>query len=353
MSDTTSSDETGRHRRPRPRPRTPDPEPVPEADTERVFVAGDGVAGFVEIVRGAPRLDAADAVGVARVAGTAVWRVVNAVTRRSVGAAAEIARDVQSGAPVSNIVDTQVEKVRSAAVHALGLDGGGQPLLNGATLPAPIQRIGQTVGQAVTPNVAGRGTSGRGLTKADIKRVGNDMLRTSAYAHNQPKDEHPAFAAMLASITPDETRILRFLAVAGPQPSLDVRTKTPFGIGSERLAGGMNMLADMAGCSHPDRDHEYLANLNRLGLVRFSQEPVADFRRYSLIEAQPKVAEAMEQAKKATTVYRSIYLSLFGQQFCEACFDLEGYDGGGWADDDRGDKILGKGTPKPKRKHHA
>ena len=319
----------------------------PDADTERVFVAGDGVAGFVEIVRGAPRLDAADAVGVVRVAGTAVWRVVNAVTRRSVGAAAEIARDIQSGEPVSDILDTQVEKVRSAAVHALGLDGQG--LLNGAVVPAPIQRIGQ----AVPVPGAGRSATVRGLTKADIKKVGNEMLRKSAYAQSQPKDEHPAFAAMLASITPDEARILRFLAVAGPQPSLDVRTKTPFGIGSERLAGGMNMIADMSGCSYTDRDHEYLANLNRLGLVRFSQEPVADFRRYSLIEAQPKVAEAMAKATKAATVYRSIYLSLFGQQFCEACFDLDGYDAGGWADDDRGDKILGKGTPKPKRKHHA
>lgn len=384
MTDTTSSsDTTGRHRRPSPRPRPVEPPadlaadheatpahgteavdgsaPVGEqphpagpgrmaaaADTARGLVAGDNVAGFVDIVRGSPRIDAADAVGVARVAGTAVWRAINAVTRRSVGAVAEIARDVQSGEPVSDIIDDQVEKVRSAAVHALGLDGGAQALLNGAPLPASVQRLGQAVNLA-----PGRGASARGLSKADLKQIGNAMLHTSAYARNQPKDEHPAFAAMIASLTPDEARILRFLAVAGPQPAVDVRTKTPFGIGSERLAGGMNLIAEMAGCSYPDHDHEYLANLNRLGLVRFSQEPVADFRRYSLIEAQPKVAEAMERAKKATTVYRSIYLSLFGQQFCEACFDLEGYDAGGWATDDRGDKIIGKGTPKVKKKHHA
>jgi hypothetical protein len=325
--------------------------PAAGAVPERASIAGEGVAGFVEIVRGAPRIDAADAVGMARVASSAVWRVVNALTRRSVGAAAEIARDIQSGEPVSDIIDTQVEKARSAAVHALGLDRGVPGAMNGTA--APIQWIARSAGQLVASPVGSRGPVARGLTKADIKRTGNDMLRASAYAQNQPKDEHPAFAAMLASITPDEARVLRFLAVAGPQPSLDVRTRTPFGIGSERLAGGMNLIADMAGCSHTDRDHEYLANLNRLGLVRFSQEPVADFRRYSLIEAQPKVAEAMERATKATTVYRSIYLSLFGQQFCESCFDLDGYDAGGWAVDDRGDKILGKGTPKPRRKHHA
>jgi hypothetical protein len=108
----------------------------------------------------------------------------------------------------------------------------------------------------------------------------------------------------------------------------------------------------MAGCTRPERDRHYLANLNRLGLVRFSQEPVTDRRRYPFVEAQPKASEPMERVKKARTIYRSIYLSLFGEQFCEICFDLEGYDAGGWADADRGDKILGKGPRTPKKKHH-
>jgi hypothetical protein len=316
-------------------------ETPPSAPTSDGSVPDDGVGGLVDLVRGAPRLDGADALGVVRVAGTFAWRAVNAVTRGGVGAAAEIAREVRSGEPVGAIVDSQVEKVRSAAVQALGLDGRPP-----AVIPTPVPRV---------PGVATprpRPSSGRDLTANDLRAIGNGMLRTSAYAANQPKDGHPAFAAMLAALTPDEVRVLRFLAVAGPQPSLDVRTKTPFGIGSERLAGGMNLIAEMAGCSYPDHDHHYLANLNRLGLVRFSQEPVADFRRYSLIEAQPKVSEAMARVKKATTVYRSIYLSLFGQQFCEACFDLEGYDAGGWATDDRGDRIIGKGPPKVRPKHH-
>lgn len=298
-------------------------------------VPNDG--GLADLVRGAPRVDAADAIGMARVAGGVVWRAVNAVTRRGIGAAGEIVRDVRSGEPLSDIVDHQVEKARSLAVQALGLDG------------LPVAGVIQPVQPATSSTSR---TAARSVSADDLRTIGNRMLRKSAYAANQPHDVHPAFAAMLSSLTPDEVRILRFLAVAGPQPSLDVRTKTPFGIGSERLAGGMNMIADMAGCSYPGQDQHYLANLNRLGLVRFSQEPVADFRRYSLIEAQPKVAEAMEKVKRATTVYRSIYLSLFGQQFCDACFDLEGYDAGGWADDDRGDKIIGKGPRTRTKKHH-
>lgn len=76
-------------------------------------VPNDG--GLADLVRGAPRVDAADAIGMARVAGGVVWRAVNAVTRRGIGAAGEIVRDVRSGEPLSDIVDHQVEKARSLA----------------------------------------------------------------------------------------------------------------------------------------------------------------------------------------------------------------------------------------------
>lgn len=270
---------------------------------------------------------ASDALGVAKVAGTSLWRVMTSLTRGSADAAAELARDVQRGEPVTEIIDNQVDQLRSAALQALGLEDGS------------------------TSRVLSRSLR-RGVSDEDLKEIGNEMLKISWNSENQPRSKHPSFVLMLQSLTPDEARILRFLAVSGPQPSIDVRSKTPFGVGSERLGGGFNMIADMAGCAWPDLDQHYLANLNRLGLVRFSEEPVDDFRRYSFIECQPKVAAVMEKANKTKTIYRSIYLSLFGQQFCAACFDLGNYDGGGWAEDDRGDKILGKGARKPKKKHH-
>ena len=120
--------------------------------------------------------------------------------------------------------------------------------------------------------------------------------------------------------------MLRFLAVAGIQPSIDIRTKTMFQVGSERLVSGVNLIADMAGCRWPEADQRYLANLNRLGLVRFSSEPVADYRRYALLEVQPRALEVTENVPKTISVYRSIYLSEFGQQFCEVCIDTDGYN---------------------------
>jgi hypothetical protein len=267
----------------------------------------------------------ADVVGVARVAGAVVWRTVMSITKGSVDAVTGIAREVQAGEPITHIVDHQVTVVQSTLLRVLGVE-------NGHAGPSGVPR--------------------RLISDQDLRAAGNALLKDSWRPESEPSTQHPSFALMLQSLTADEARILRFLAVAGPQPAIDIRTKTPFGVGSERLAGGINLIAEMAGCTWPKRDRHYLANLNRLGLVRFSEEPVTDRRRYAFVEAQPKATEPMERARKAVTVYRSIYLSLFGQQFCEICFDLEGYDAGGWASDDRGDKILGRRPRQRKKKHH-
>lgn len=267
----------------------------------------------------------ADVVGVARVAGSVVWRAVVSLTRGSVDAVSEIAREVQAGEPLTHIVDHQMATVQAGVLRIFGVENG---------------------------HATQNGTPRRLVSDRDLKAAGNALLKGSWRPESEPLTQHPSFALMLQSLTPDEARILRFLAVAGAQPAIDIRTKTPFGVGSERLAGGITLIAEMAGCTWPQRDRHYLANLNRLGLVRFSEEPVTDRRRYAFVEAQPKATEPMERVKKATTVYRSIYLSLFGQQFCEICFDLAGYDAGGWADDDRGDRILGKRPRERKKKHH-
>ena len=268
--------------------------------------------------------DASDVVGVVKVAGSVVWRAVTSITRGSVDAVAELAKEIQAGKPITHIVDHQVTMVQATVLQVFGVQNGQS--------------------QAWSPR--------RVTTEQELRAVGTAMLKESWRAESEPGSQHPAFAQMLRSMTPDEARILRFLAVAGPQPAIDIRTRTPFGIGSERLAGGINLIAEMAGCTRPERDRHYLANLNRLGLVRFSEEPVTDRRRYAFVEAQPKATGPMERVRTARTIYRSIYLSLFGEQFCEICFDLEGYNAGGWADADRGDKILGKGPRKTKKKHH-
>jgi hypothetical protein len=155
-----------------------------------------------------------------------------------------------------------------------------------------------------------------------LRERGAELLRQSADVHFDDTDVHPAYARILDALAPDEARILRLLAEQGSQASVDVRTARPLGIGSELLAPGLTMIGAEAGCRHAESVHAYLNNLYRLGLVWFSRETVSDRQRYQVLEAQPEVAEAMNQAKRTRTVRRSIHLTPFGEDFCEVCLPL-------------------------------
>jgi hypothetical protein len=116
---------------------------------------------------------------------------------------------------------------------------------------------------------------------------------------------------------------------------LEVRTRASLGNRAEVLAANINLVANMAGATYPERNPQYLANLARLGLVRPSDEQVKDPRRYSFLEAQPDATAAMGRARRTHTEYRSVAVTPFGRQFAEACFTLDGYDAGGWVNDIR------------------
>src|SRR5262249_37030627 len=147
-----------------------------------------------------------------------------------------------------------------------------------------------------------------GNDSADALRGrGEELLRRSADV-SVDVDSHPAYMRILDALAPDEARILRFLAREGEQPSVDVRAGLPFA--SALVAQGCTMIAEEAGCRHADRVYAYLNNLNRLGLVWFSREPLRDARRYQVLEAQSEVTEALEKGgRTARTVRRSIVLT--------------------------------------------
>ncbi|MDN5857697.1 MAG: DUF4393 domain-containing protein [Pseudonocardia sp.] len=134
-----------------------------------------------------------------------------------------------------------------------------------------------------------------------------------------PDTGHPAYVRLLSELAPDEARILRLFAERGPQPSVDVRTKRPFGVGSQLVSPGITMIGRYAGCAHLDRVPAYLNNMFRLGLVWFSREPIPDQALYDVLEAQEEVEAAMRKAGGGVTVRRSIELTAFGHNLCAMC----------------------------------
>jgi hypothetical protein len=188
-----------------------------------------------------------------------------------------------------------------------------------------VDAIGRLVGVAEEPPPVDKSVEPEqrdDTSAAALRRRGEELLRLSADV-NYTEDSHPAYARILDVMAPDEARILRLLQERGSQPSVDVRSGGPLGVGvvaTELVAPGLNMIGAEAGCRHLDRVPSYMNNLYRLGLIWFSREQVGDHLRYQVLEAQPEVVAALDEAGRGSrTIRRSIHLTPFGADFCDLC----------------------------------
>lgn len=245
----------------------------------------------------------AAAPGLARIAAAAGWRTAEWTLHTATRTSARVVRAAMSGEPPAELFATGRAEVREQLRRLLGI-------------------VDEAMGGATEP--AGQGPPaprGEGPSPSRLRARGEELLRRSADVRFQ-EDAHPAYARILDELSPDEGRILRFLALEGPQPAVDVRTSRPLNVGSELVAPGLSMIGAHAGARNLQRVPAHLNNLYRLGLIWFSREPVEDPLRYQVLEAQPDVIEALRAAGRGKTVRRSIHLTPFGEDFCETCLPL-------------------------------
>jgi Abortive infection alpha len=221
----------------------------------------------------------------------------------STATAGHVVRGVMAGESPAQVVEDITATLRGAAQGALGL-----PSSNGAAGPdaRPIRAR---------------------ATVTELRARGAELLARSADVWYS-NDAHPAYARILDELEPDEARILRFLAIDGPQPSVDIRTNRPLGRGSEAIESGLSMIGLQAGVRKLARTRADLNNLYRLGLIWFSREEVSDPSRYQVVEVQPDVQEAIKKAGRSPKIVRrSVILTPFGEDFCRTCFPLDGRAG--------------------------
>ena len=245
---------------------------------------------------------------------TSIARVTAGIWLRSaswgVGTSIRLARAAADPLAASDLARELTDGVRGYAREILGISD-------------LEQRLRQLVPRgAAAPDPESNG----GISEADALRAqGAELLRRSADV-NVAQTGHPAYARILEELAPDEARMLKLLATEGPQPSVDVRAMRLLGLGSELVAEGLTMIGPQAGVRHPERVPAYLNNLYRLGLIWFSKEPLDDSVGYQVLEAQPTVLGAIKSAPRTKTVQRSIGLTPFGRDFCEAALPLERAD---------------------------
>jgi hypothetical protein len=232
--------------------------------------------------------------GLARIAGTAWVRTADWSVRATLGAGSRLVRAAVSGEAPTDVLRRTGEDMRDYARRLLGIvDRGGE---EAEADPQP--------------------ESADARAEVSLRERGADLLRRSADVR-ESEDVHPAYARILDELAPDEGRILRLLALEGAQPSVDVRSGLP--MASRLVAPGRNMIGPHSGCRRVERVPAYLNNLSRLGLIWFSRESLEDPRHYQVLEAQPEVVNAMRRAgRTGRTVRRSILLTPFGRDFCDA-----------------------------------
>jgi hypothetical protein len=225
-----------------------------------------------------------------------LWRTNQWTVNASLHIGGVVLRGAVSGQSPQDLVEQVGTEARQSLRELLGL-----PEIAGPMPRALRDRVG-TNGSDPGPDI---GLPGRMAALLDASA---DL--------DHPDTGHPAYVRLLTELSPDEARILRVFAQRGPQPSVDVRTRRPFGVGSELVAPGLTMLGRYAGVRHMDRVPAYLNNLFRLGLIWFSREELPDQRLYDVLEAQEEVEEAMRRAGRGVTVRRSLELTAFGRNLC-------------------------------------
>ena len=201
-----------------------------------------------------------------------------------------------TGENATTLIDDATEALREQARDLLGIvDDAGRVV--GFQMP--------TQQPAIEANAS---------SLSHLKARGAALLNASADVHYE-EHYHPAYARIIDQMAPDEARILRMMAEEGPQAVVDVRSSGALPGSSETIATALNMIGAEAGVRFLDRMPSYLNNLERLGLVYFSGEEVADHTKYQVLEAQPDVLAALKRANRTKTVRRSLRTTPFGADF--------------------------------------
>jgi hypothetical protein len=156
------------------------------------------------------------------------------------------------------------------------------------------------------------------LSELYANLLATSMDRATAYR------AHPGFVDMIKNMSPDEARIMRFLAGSGDQPLINIKLvmneSGHFVVANRHVS----LIGLKAGCEHPPLAANYLDNLVRLGLVELPERFLVNDAIYEEIENHQQIKQIREQlaAREGARVEierKKIELTDLGKQFIRAC----------------------------------
>lgn len=170
-----------------------------------------------------------------------------------------------------------------------------------ATLRELMDLPERTVNQLDPTSSRGEATEGGPAAgEAAVREAFHRLLERSTHVDDRPGE--PGLVDIVAALTPDEARILRHLGTTGPVATLDLFAVSLVGRGATMELPKVCLVGQRAGCVHPERTATYLANLERLGVVRAVGQPVEDAGEYQLLEGTSEYKGRADELRQQATV---------------------------------------------------
>ncbi len=127
------------------------------------------------------------------------------------------------------------------------------------------------------------------------------------------------YDTILASLVPDEARILATLARDGAFPAVDVAERTLLGGVGRVVLRNASTVGKTAGVTLADHVPVYVTRLVDLGLAEMLREDPALSTQYEVLVADDAVVEAVSTVHRPTFVRKALRISRFGARLWQAC----------------------------------
>jgi hypothetical protein len=160
-------------------------------------------------------------------------------------------------------------------------------------------------------------------SESDLSELYANLLATSmdrATAYRA----HPGFVDMIKNMSPDEAKIMRFLASHSDQPLINIKLVLNAQGHFRIIHRHVSLIGLKAGCDHPPLAANYLDNLSRLGLIQMPDRFMINEGLYTEIEEYPQIKQIIESQPKVDGVKVQIdKLKVeptdLGKQFIRTC----------------------------------
>lgn len=249
------------------------------------------------------------------------------VAARTIAVGKDVVKGVREGEPPAELAGVILAGWTAGVRNILGIEQDLQQM--GEQIGRVTRPVTSRLPEDVQPAIvelprAGRRRPSVEEVRTDLRKQGQDLLYRST-AVDDP-DEHPALAMILKELSPDEARIIRFIATTGPQAMVDVVARNVLSRKQREMVHHFSMLGREAGCIRPEKVPVYLDNLERLGILHVRPYRIRGQSNYELLYAQPELTGITKPRGKFVrlkTVHKGVELSEFGKELFCRCLQTE------------------------------